>query len=302
MRSEREIAEKKLAAYGMTPFWFKKNYADLSVSHKRYLADFIRAYPEFGILLRIKESFRELYEYSVDVEDAENRYNEWVKSIPEDNAYHDFLWEVIPMIDRHHVEIFNYFVDPPGKRYSNGPVESINCQIKDVMRIAKGASFDTIRAKVLYGEGRVATSTSIATHRKAPKGPRYEALMRYMDGIRTDEITSSVRSCIEAFLLEDIKRYSKEYSYENALQQIRESGQVDNFLHSVCWNNNIYARLLEGAELLDAEEHPEHPVFLGVTKDEFVIEALLYFLNGENMSVPLIDYTEESNGLHIHLM
>lgn len=171
------------------------------------------------------------------------------------------------------------------------------------MRIAKGASFDTIRAKVLYGEGRVATCTSIAAHRKPPKGPRYEAIMRYMDGIRTDEIISSVRSCIEAFLLEDIKRYSKEYSYENALRQIRESGQVDNFLHSVYWNNNIYVRLLEGAELLDAEEHPEHPVLLGVTKDEFVIEALFYFLNGENMSVPLSDYAEgDSDSFHIRLM
>lgn len=143
----------------MTPYWFKKNFEDLSDSSKRYLFDFISAYPEFGTLLRTKESFRNIYENSVDVEDAEKRYLDWVRSIPEDSAYDEFRTQVIPMIDKHHVEIFNYFVDPPDTRYSNGPVESRNCQIKDIMRIAKGASFDTIRAKVLYGEGSVATWT-----------------------------------------------------------------------------------------------------------------------------------------------
>ena len=54
VKSEREIAQKKLAAYRMTPYWFKKNFEDLSDSSKRYLFDFISAYPEFGTLLRTK--------------------------------------------------------------------------------------------------------------------------------------------------------------------------------------------------------------------------------------------------------
>ena len=287
---QREIAKKKLGNLGMSPYWYKKNFEDMSDTMKRRLMYFTSVYPEFATLLQVREKFRDFYDNSVDIKDAEKRYSLWLKSLPKDPAY-DVYEDFIDTVDKHHHEIFNYFADPIGCRFTNAQVENRNGLIKEIMHLAKGASFETIRAKVLYGENRVESSTSISAKRKLPTGPWSLALRDYMEGICTDDVVSSVRSTFKTCLANDLVMANPGLSYAAAMLRVQEENLADDgALQTIFTNSNTSGKMLMTAERLDAEDAPSHPVLLGVPVEEFSIEAKFYLINDEGLTTPLNDY------------
>src|SRR5699024_7462416 len=98
----------------------------------------------------------EAYELKVDVDwtwdppdpgDGRLRYTQWrhrCKSSNSKDAYKD----LVRAVDNWQGEIFSYF----DKRLTNAYTESINSIIRQVERMGRGYSFDTIRAKILFNE------------------------------------------------------------------------------------------------------------------------------------------------------
>lgn len=60
----------------------------------------------------------------------------------------DAYKDLVRAVDNWHVEIFNYF----DKGLTNAYTESINSIIRQVERMARGYSFDALRAKILFNE------------------------------------------------------------------------------------------------------------------------------------------------------
>ena len=162
----KEALKEKRGLMKMSTYHFKTNFENLSRQRKQQLKLICETYPEFSTLLKLKEDFRSFYENSENVEAAEKAYQKWVISIPTDTIYDGFR-AVVKTIERWHPWIFNYFIDPKGHRFSNGPVEKQNEIIKEANRLGKGYDFETLRAKILYGNTAALKQPSLAKKRTA---------------------------------------------------------------------------------------------------------------------------------------
>jgi len=277
-KTEREKAWKRVTNYKMSTYWFKKNIHEYSESMQRKILTFCKKYPDFETLMKIRTDFYKFYEFSKDYEEAERKLAEWLGSIPvEDPAYEGFD-EVFTMFSRHLEDILHYFLDPPKERYSNGAIESRNRLIKLYKRMATAGKFETIRAKILYGETRIATYTTLGKVRKAPKGIFTECLSLYLGGVRSPEINATFRTILERSFAEDHMMYNPDCSLEDAILHVQSNDIIDDdFIASIFTNDNIHVKLYDAAAQLDYEADPSVPVIIPMPINQFIREATELF-------------------------
>lgn len=129
----------------------------LSLSQQAIVAEWSEKFPMLGKAHAKKEAFFDIWLAESRL-DAEGMYDEWAGEIDD-----DILWafqDIIRAVGNWRHEIFNYFDHP----ITNAYTESKNSVIRSVNRMARGYSFDVLRAKVLYDEeSRADSKTTIRT-------------------------------------------------------------------------------------------------------------------------------------------
>lgn len=108
---------------------------DFWLSKSDYLRSFHKAKDGFGVI----------YDYK-DRTDAEKAYADWVASI--DPQVRVEFEPMIRAIEEFRRDIFNFF----DFEYTNGFTESVNRLVKDMNRLGRGYSWDTLRARMLHYE------------------------------------------------------------------------------------------------------------------------------------------------------
>mgnify|MGYP000283167223 FL=1 len=136
---------KKGLAYAL-----RKRPRDLSASEASALRE-LRGDKKYAVLMDaydLKEDFFNIYdEHPNSREDAEEAFEAWLKSIPEDEPFDPFR-ALAQTVENHREYIFNYWECP--SRISNGYTECANRLIKETDMKGRGYSFATLRARTLY--------------------------------------------------------------------------------------------------------------------------------------------------------
>lgn len=136
-------------------FVLLKRHHDLTEADKKNLVKWTELFPDLGVAYSLKERFFDVYTAS-DRGTAERIAEEWLQSIPKD-VDHDFK-KLATALQNWWTHIFNYFEYPVTNAYT----ESANNLARSINRMARGYSFDVIRAKLIYDEtARKDTRTSI---------------------------------------------------------------------------------------------------------------------------------------------
>ena len=119
--------------------------ATLTAQQHKRLHDALNAYPKLKTLYEIKEAGRMIYEVADTEERAREIYEEWKAEVKASGltAFNSF----ISTVKKWDKEIFAYF----SLKITNGQTEGFNRRIKDIARSGRGYSFQTLRAKVLFG-------------------------------------------------------------------------------------------------------------------------------------------------------
>lgn len=107
-----------------------------------------RTYDTLMMAYDLKEDFFDIYdEHPNSRDDAEEAFDSWCKSIPEDKAFDPFR-TLAKTVRNHREFIFNYWDCPA--RISNGYTECANRLINETDMKGRGYSFETLRARTLY--------------------------------------------------------------------------------------------------------------------------------------------------------
>lgn len=118
---------------------------DLNPMQELVIHTWLDQFPELGTAYKLKEAFFDIWESSTEAE-ARSRYQQWLGMIPEGHKSH---WKpLITSMTNWEKEIFAYF--GPAQRNTNAFTESINRQMRDLNRDARGMSFEMFRAKTLF--------------------------------------------------------------------------------------------------------------------------------------------------------
>lgn len=141
--------------YKNAPFGLKKSKGvflkrehELTDKGKAHRDEWFEQYPKLKIAYDLKESFFRIYDCK-ERYIAEQSFNDWYKSIPQDRDYNG--WRIIgTTVRRRKQEIFNYFDAP----YTNAFVEGLNSVIRAISDAGRGYDFDILRGKVLLSAGR----------------------------------------------------------------------------------------------------------------------------------------------------
>lgn len=124
--------------------------SDLGPSEASALRE-LRTDPTYSSLMTaydLKEDFFDIYdEHPISRDDAEDAFNEWRGSIPEDKVFEPFR-ALAKAVENHREFIFNYWDCP--SRISNSYTECANRLINENDMRGRGYSFDTLRARTLY--------------------------------------------------------------------------------------------------------------------------------------------------------
>jgi transposase len=122
----------------------RKHWYDLSSEEQEYLQLWFKLQPELGVAYHTKEAFFGIWDaLSSDI--ARERYRRWLEQLPSE-FWRDFEPLLSPMKNWGEY-IFNYF----DHRYTNAFTEQANRQIRDILRASRNCSFETYRAKIIYG-------------------------------------------------------------------------------------------------------------------------------------------------------
>lgn len=117
---------------------------DLDVKQEFLLSGWIDNYPDLYALYHAKEQFYDIWDSDMTRAEAEDAYAAWKDSVP--TGIRGYFSDLIRAVDNWHLEVFNYF----DHRVTNAFTESINNQIKGIMRQGSGYSFNVLRARVLF--------------------------------------------------------------------------------------------------------------------------------------------------------
>lgn len=120
---------------------------DLKPLTRLTMETWLNAFPELGTAYRLKEDFYGIYDASCE-KDARERFAKWKAGIPDSQQAQ---WgPVADTVTNWADGIFAYF--KPGHQYTNAFTESTNRGAKDKHRDARGMSFESYRAKVLFSQ------------------------------------------------------------------------------------------------------------------------------------------------------
>lgn len=122
----------------------RKHWDDLSSEEQAYLKMWFGMKPELRLAYEVKEKYFELWDaLSSDI--ARNRYRKWREQFPAE-LEEDFK-PLLSAMQNWGEYIFNYF----DHRFTNAFTEQSNRQIRDILRASRNCSFETYRAKIIYG-------------------------------------------------------------------------------------------------------------------------------------------------------
>ena len=133
--------------------WFTTNPENLSDYGKARLNRLIKKYPDFGELYQWKELLRYNFFEAETPEKAREIADTIEAQIHSGKTYRPLKTYFNTL---NHSDwtpwIYEYFNDPPGKRYSNAAMEEFNRDVKEINRTAKGLTPEVLRYKVLFGD------------------------------------------------------------------------------------------------------------------------------------------------------
>jgi transposase len=127
----------------------RKHWHQLDAEQQEELRKWLECQPRLKLAYEIKEAFFAIW-YSSSASSARQRYHEWLRMFPPDDEY-KFLTagfrKLLTAMRNWEPYVLNYFEHP----YTNAFTERSNGKIKDFLRAARGSSFKTARAKIVYG-------------------------------------------------------------------------------------------------------------------------------------------------------
>lgn len=132
--------------------YLRVGYSSLSVEDLEALAELFEREPELREAYRLRQEFFNIWKFR-DRQKAENQYEQWMKSITPELHY--AFGDLLEMVNRWHLEVFNYFDHP----FTNAYTESV---VHKLRGLSSTSSVETARAKVLYGVYVLRTSTAPA--------------------------------------------------------------------------------------------------------------------------------------------
>ena len=148
------------------------NEAKKEAGQYRNLMTLCDAYPEYKAVFSVRNAFAEMYDKSTK-EEAEAAFYHAVSLLPDPkllkrkdltesqkNQIRILLpfWEYVKTVENWKSMILNYFEAIYEPHRSNGPVEQWNRNIDRAFNAGNGYSFEHLRAKMLFGPGKVKLS------------------------------------------------------------------------------------------------------------------------------------------------
>lgn len=127
-------------------FILLKRKHDLNERDLFLLDTWLGNFPELKVAYELKEDFYFIWDTS-DPFEAKDRYIRWRQRCVSSNSK-DAYKDLVRAVDNWQDEIFNYFEH----RLTNAYTESINSIIRQVERMGRGYSFESLRAKILFNE------------------------------------------------------------------------------------------------------------------------------------------------------
>ncbi len=122
-------------------YLFTKNWEDLTSEEYDIVNSWLMQFTDLYYAYMTKESFRDIYLTSKSYEDAEEKFDKWIKTIPD---FETFKPMKRTMIQRKQ-HILNYWNAP----FTNAYTESVNNQIKRIEKAGRGYKFTTLRERCL---------------------------------------------------------------------------------------------------------------------------------------------------------
>lgn len=125
-----------------------KRERDLSPQQQLVVSGWLNNYPDLRTAYQLKEQYFDVWDTAADAQEAEERFDAWRRSIPDEQKA---VWKDLLRSEKNwRTEILNYF--RCGKTVTNALTESINRRIRTVSRDGRGYSFESLRGKLLFAE------------------------------------------------------------------------------------------------------------------------------------------------------
>jgi transposase len=138
---------------------FRKRRVARSKADKEHMKYWFGECAELELAYNLKEDFMEIFDertYSGSLlmckTAARRFYMKWLENLPVGEEYKDLLkdFEKITVTMKNWGEyVFNYF--DYKQWYTNAFTESMNRKLRDILRDARGCSYETLRARVVFG-------------------------------------------------------------------------------------------------------------------------------------------------------
>lgn len=140
-------------------------------------------HPEMAWAWAVKELFHDIWE-AESREEANRRVEEWLYAVPDWLA--PSFKEPISVFRKRRGEILSYF----DNRITNGFTESMNGIAKTANRVARGYSFEVIRAKMLYNRKAIERGAVVERRHPPRAEPDEGASIGYMTGFSMRQSTT----------------------------------------------------------------------------------------------------------------
>ena len=125
-------------------YLFRKHWHALNDDEKGVVEDWFIKAPTIAAAYHVKEGFYRIYR-SLDREEAEYVFNEWLASItPDVQLFRETVANTVLAWKEEYLNYFEY------GRHTNALTEALNLKIKEAQRGGRGYSFEVLRGKMLY--------------------------------------------------------------------------------------------------------------------------------------------------------
>lgn len=125
----------------------RSNRENLNRNQTNHLDEVLEKYPTLKATYWLKEGLKDIYNAESKF-DAFQTYFQWEQSIPKGNKVGKAMQKLVNDVKK---EVFAYF----DGHWTNAYTESFNNKIRRMVRLGNGYSYDTLKAKILYGSEKV---------------------------------------------------------------------------------------------------------------------------------------------------
>jgi transposase len=142
IKIRKSLSEEDRKQYFPDRFILQKRSNSLCDEKWEKLEGWGQNFPDLVSVYNLKEEFLQIWNYT-ERQKAEKAFDKWRDKIP--NRLRNIFSEALTAFANWREEIFNYFEYP----FTNAFPESTNNLIKMIKKQCRGASFETVRAKML---------------------------------------------------------------------------------------------------------------------------------------------------------